>query len=493
MQGVVTAFRALFCTHPEFSSQEKAHDYLSQADSEDDGEVIDYLCTLSDNLMGSVLRSNCIRLEADTPQSLLLDIEPFQHTVEGHESGVVLSLWPFVSHIKFGMECELLKHVTLVDLPGLSDANKTRVANATAHLRTCTHYMVVAHIGRATDDKFIRQHLSRGFVTRGAGRAMLILTHADSMDEASEVVMTRIGQQQLDELQAKTLELEKRKLELNHKIKQLPRGMQKYEALEARDKLAKDLRVIANEHQEVRIRARSFNVTKQMESIYAELTPDPIKLACFCVGNLAYKKHQVGYALDDPSPPTLSVAGTQIPALRKYLLRAPMDGKLNETRNQIMVQIPAILGSCELYVAKTHMARKDEILRMVRDPQYNIHSIVDSVFDKLKADADASILSLFRLDEFAWTAEAQKLCHGWARAESTARHLALLKKDGVRKGTKKNKGVNWNNELIAINSAEIRQWFSNFNPCLEAAQKLIVKEVHGMATKMSNTIRCKST
>lgn len=400
MQGVVTAFRALFTDEPEFSSVGKAYDLLAQAASEDDAAIVDFLCDLSNNLMAKLLRGNCIRVEADTPQSLLLEIEAFQHTVEEHEGQPIVSPWPFVSHIKFGMDCELLKHVTLVDLPELSDANKTRVANATAHLRTCTHYMIVAHIGRATDDKFVRQHLSRGFSTRGSGRATLVLTHADSIDEASEVVMIRKGQQSLDELTAKMEELESEKLELAHKIKKLPKGLQKYGAAEARDEVAKQIRGLQLKYQEVRIHMRSVNVSKQMTNIYADLTPDPVKLAVFCVDNAAYKKHQAGYTIDDPNPPTLSVAYTQIPKLRQHLQRAPMDGRLNETRNQVILQIPAILASCELYVAKTHMARKDEIGQIVHNPQYIVHSVVDAAFDRLKADAEREILQSFSAHEF---------------------------------------------------------------------------------------------
>lgn len=491
MQGVVTSFRALFSHRPEFCTVQKANEYLAQAECEDDEAIIEYLCDQSDRLMAEVLRGNCVRYEADTPQSLLLAIESYQHTVEEQEDELVTSPWPFASHIKFGMDCNLLEHVTLVDLPGLSDANKTRVANATAHLRTCTHYLIVAHIGRAKDDKFIRQHLSRGFATRGSGRVMLVLTHADSLDESAEIMMTRRGQESLDEVTAQKEDLEKRKLELLHKIKKLPKGMEKYGAMEARDAVTKQLQELSGRFQEVRIHMRSLNVSKQMMSLYKELTDDPLDLSVCCVGNAAYKKHQAGYSTDDPNPPMLSVSGTQIPMLRQHLYRAPTDGRLNEMRNQIMIQIPAILGSCELYVAKIHMARKDEIGRIVLEPQQLIHSVVDCVFEQLKADADKNILGQFRQDEFAWTTEAQKLCDGWAEKQSTAGHLALLKKDGVRKGTKRTKGANWNSELVRINAAEIRQWFGDLGPSLEAAQKAIVKEVNSMATKMSNTIRCK--
>lgn len=490
MQGVVAAFRSLFPTSAEFETVEKAHEYLSQATSEDDEEMIDTLCCMSDNLMAAILKGHCIRAEADTPQSLLLDIEPFQHTVEEHEGGLLMSPWPFVSRIRFGLECELLKHITLLDLPGLSDANKTRVANAITHLRTCTHYMIVAHIGRATDDKFIRQHLSRGFQSRGSGRCTLVLTRADTMDESSDVVMTRKGQQMIDGFKAKIEELDKRKLELTHKIKKLQKGMQKYEAIEAKDAVAAEIRKTEAMIQEVRIKARSLNVSRQMATLYSDLTPDPVQLPVFCVGNAAYKKHQVGYALDDPSPPTLSVQGTNIPLLRQHLLRAPMEGQLNEMRNQVVRQIPAILSSCELYASKTHMARKDEIARIVTDPQLYYHSIVDSAFAMLKQDADRFVLSAIRSDELNWTADAQKLCDIWAKTYPTAAHFAMLKKDGTRKATKRVKAANWNAELVAINAAEVGQWFANFIPSIEVAQKQLVKEINQLATKMSEQIKC---
>lgn len=424
-QTVVTALRALFIEFPGFSTPAQIHAYLSEATSEDDGTILNELYTLSDQVIAQCLKGHTsVRVEAALPQSLLLQLAPYQYTVQ--ERGLPSpSLWPFVNHIQFGLDCELLKSVTLVDLPGLSDANKTRAATSTAHLRTCTHYMIVAEIGRATDDKFIREHLTKGFMTRGSGHTFLVLTHADTIDDATEIEMTRKGQQQLDACETKITELEQRKKDLNMRMRKTAKGMQYYQFMEDRDKTIVEMREMIAKHKELRIHNRSRNIVRLMQQMYADLTSDPIPLGVFCVGNAAYKKHQAGYGVDDPNPPTLSVKGTSIPDLRQHLLLAPAEGRLNETHNQSLIQLPVVKQSFALYAAKQHMARKEEIERIVLDPQRLVAGAIDVIFEELKAQFEVAVLEPFRADEFEWTSEAHDLCKSWQNSYATAKHLAI--------------------------------------------------------------------
>lgn len=491
-QTVVTSLRALFIGYSEFSTNAKVHDFLSQATSEDDSNILATLFELSDRVMAECLQGHpSIRVEAATPQNLLLQLAAYQYTVQ--ERGVPSpSLWPFVNHIKFGLECELLKSVTLIDLPGLSDANKTRAATSTAHLRTCTHYMVVAEIGRATDDKFIREHLQKGYVTRGSGNTILILTHADSIDDATEVEMTRKGQQQLDAYEAQIVELEKKKKDHIIKAKRTPKGMQQYEYMAIRDQAIAEIRETTGKHKELRIHARSRNICRFMQQIYEDLTSDSLKLAVYCVGNLAYKKHQAGYSMDDANPPTLSAEGTNIPLLRQHLFLTPAAGRLNETQNQVMVQLPVLTNACGLYASKTHMARKDEIERVVTDPQRMLGPYIDTIFQELRTSIESKLLDPFRDEEFEWVTEAQDLCVAWARGYTTAKHLAMLKNDGVQKGrTKGNSVVSWNGELININSEEIRGWARECLPSFQAATTSVHRDVTMLADRMLRKISSK--
>ncbi|KXT05977.1 hypothetical protein AC578_304 [Pseudocercospora eumusae] len=488
---VITAFRALFNSEEQFATYAAADQFLSAATCEDDEHIVDTLCDWSDHIVNSGLgKETFLSQEAATPQNLLWQLAPYMYTVEERDGEMITSLWPFVSKIKFGLNIPLLKHnITLVDLPGLSDANKTRVANATFHLRQCTHYMVVAEIGRADDDKFIRDSLTKGFMTRGSARTILTLTHADSIDDETEVQGSKKDYAAMEKVLSQIKTLEKQKSEVSSKIKGL-KGVQKYELMELKDDIARQIRENMLKHREIRIQIRSRMVVRQMQELYAELTPDPVGLPVFCVGNAAYKKSQAGYATDDPNPPTLSVEGTNIPALRRHLFLAPAEAKLNEARHMISTQLPSLLSCFKLYISKTHMARKDEVESIIVGPQKLCASVIEEIWQELYDQVETGILSPMRDSEFEWTDEALILVQQWEKTWSTSQHLAILKKEGCRKGRGKQRvDISWNGELVSIKCAEARHFFQEFLLNINKLPKNVTKAIHKMLNRVMHNIK----
>ena len=493
-EGCITAFRALFSGQKVFATRISTQNFLDSAQSEDDDRILDRLSDYSDCLMNTLTsRGPTVLEQASTCQTLTWEILPYLTTVEQRDGEPIPSPWPFVSYIKFGLDHDLLKHgITLVDLPGLSDANRIRVANAMHHLRLCTHYMIVAEIGRIKDNKFVRDHMLRGSMTRGSGRVILVLTHADTIDDDTEVEATRKEQQQLDGLLKEMKGFDLEKSQLISKMKTV-KGTQKYQLMEEKDGISARLRASSSKHTELRIAIRSRNIATEMQQLYATLTPDPIPLAIFCVGNQAYKKHQAGYATDDPGAPTLSVEGTKIPALRRHLFLAPAEGRLNEVRHLVSAQLPSLLGCFNLYVSKTHMARKDEVERFVLEPQETAPVKIKEHFMILHDEAEKYILTPWREDSFDWTTEARDMCRQWEKMYSTSTHLQFLKRDGIRKG--KGKGaapISWNEDLLQINASEVRRWFKNYESAQDQAPKQIVKDIHKLVNMMDNKIKSTS-
>ena len=85
----------------------------------------------------------------------------------------------------------MLKYgLSLVDLPGQSDANRARVAYANNRLRDYTYYIVIAKIGRVKSNPFVIEYLGKGFKTRGSGRVILVLTYADDISPTTVVYGT---------------------------------------------------------------------------------------------------------------------------------------------------------------------------------------------------------------------------------------------------------------------------------------------------------------
>ncbi|RMX99105.1 hypothetical protein D0867_12217 [Hortaea werneckii] len=488
-QTTIAVFRALFSDKKQFRNKTAAYDFLSEAECEDDDAILSQLYHWTEELVSSRTKDGEVTHQASTTQTLLWDIAPYLYTVEERDGEPITSLWPFVSHIKFGLDNKLLKHgITLVDLPGLSDANKVRVSNAINQLRNCTHYMIVAEIGRASDDRFIRDHMSRGYFTRGPGRTMLVLTHADSIDEATAVSGTPKEMKEIASLQQKVCELDEQRSQVMAKIRST-KPPQKYVHMCERDEIDAAMRQAQAQEQELRIHLRSKFVAKGMKELYAELTPDPVPLPVFCVGNAAYKKHQAGFSTADPNPPTLTVVGTNIPRLREHLFLAPADGKSNDMQHTVVTQLPILLSSFRLYVSKTHMARKDEIRAIVVEPQHILPEVIDQLFDRMMEDAEKHVLGPLMLEEHEWTMEAAKLCKLWVKQWSTSVHLNMLKKEGVRKNGKNGQTISWNEELLAIKAVEMQDYFRDLNRAWEGYGNMIIKEMTRLVTKMSNRIR----
>ncbi|GAB1738050.1 hypothetical protein NU219Hw_g2558t1 [Hortaea werneckii] len=489
-QTSITVFRALFSDKKQFRTKTAAYDFLAEAECEDDDAILSQLYQWAEELVSSRTKDGVVMHQASTTQTLLWEIAPYLYTVEERDGEPITSLWPFVSHIKFGLDNKLLKHgITLVDLPGLSDANKVRVSNAMNHLRNCTHYMIVAEIGRASDDRFIRDHMSRGCFTRGPGRTMLVLTHADSIDEATAVSGTPKEMREIASLQQKVCELDEQRSQVMAKIRST-KPPKKYEHMCERDDIDVAMRQAQAQEQELRIHLRSKFVVKEMRELYAELTPDPVPLPVFCVGNAAYRKHQAGYSTADPNTPTLTVVGTNIPRLREHLLLAPADGKSNEMQHTVVTQLPILLSSFRLYVSKTHMARKDEIRAIVVEPQRQFPEVIDQLFHQMMEDAEKHVLAPLMLEEHEWTMEASKLCRLWAKQWSTNIHLNMLKKEGIRKDKGKNgQVISWNDQLLALKAEQMQECFRELNKAWEGYSKVITREMTKLVTTMSTSIR----
>lgn len=400
MRTTIDAFRALFSTHKEFTTVKNAHEFLQQAQAPDDQSMVNLLCLWTDELMSSVLNGqDHVFAEASTTQSLLFDMARFCYTVQQGDGFRPPYPWPFVSFIKFGLDNRLLMHgISLLDVPGVSDTNVTRVRNAHTHLGRCTHGIVVAEISRAADEDSIRTQLTKGFLERGSGRTMLVFTHADEFSEGSEVKMTAKEKALLKELRQKETVLDEQVTQLSRRMKGL-KGILKYALMEEKEVVADQLRKAEAATQEFLILRRNQDIEAEWQNTYAELTRDPVPLPVFCVGNKAYRKHQTGYRNSDAYPPTLSVPATDVPKLREHMFLDPIKGMVNETAHIVSTQLPTLLSRFQLFASMTQVDREGGIEAVITKPRKAVLGLLDSIFKKLYAEIRTHILQPFEDEE----------------------------------------------------------------------------------------------
>lgn len=462
-QTSIFAFRALFAQHPEFETDLTAEEFLSSPIRGDAEGNTGTLCDWVDELMSSHLGvETYLSFDASTVEMLMSRLMPYMTTAEQRGGQRTLSLWPLVRHIRFGLGVSLLKHnITLFDLPDLSRANETSAQNVTRHLRLCTHHIVVAEIGRAADEKFIRGVLKNAHATQGDGRTILVLTHADTIDDDTDVKGTTQDFQDLDALRSEMKALEQKRTEVTSQMKHASGG-EKYELMDQRDQLARDMRQRSAQHHTHRIRMRSHEVSCRVQELYAKLTGDAITLPVFCVGNTAYRKHRSGYAVDDPNSPTLTVEATNIPALRRHLL-APVQAKLNEKRHLVATQLPTLLLCFNMYVSKTGQDRKNLVGATIKAARTMVPGLIHKVFLDFHQKIEEGLLSKLRREVHDWSVDAQGLVQDWAKNYSCQNHFAFLRRYGHSLGSKKDgSDISWTGELIALRSEELRHCFDDF-------------------------------
>jgi len=368
MRDAITAFMALLCNQEEFETEEKAHATLKATKTEEHATLLDQMTEWADDIVQARLGGEAfVLVEDSTPDDLLWQLQPYTYQIGGLEGQGMIAPWPLVSAIDFGLDHPLLNEgIVFVDSPGLSDANSSRSRNAIVNHRECTHKIAVAEIGRAEADAGLRKNLQSGSRTRGSGHMLLVLTHGDSIDPATEVSGTPIEKKRVARLDKTLKELRLQKQQKSQELSKA-RADDRDDIGEVIRSIASDMKKITAERDCCRLEMRNRKVVTKMQEIYKGLTSDPRPLAAFAVGNEVYQQYHTGFAAEDK--PMMSVKQTNIPALRHKLYTMPIEGRLNDTMHLAETQLPNLVNTIELYCAELHLARKGEIEAMVLAPK----------------------------------------------------------------------------------------------------------------------------
>lgn len=230
-------------------------------------------------------------------------------------------------------------------------------------------------------------------------------------------------------------------------------------------------------YESLRMGMRNRSVLKKIRQQFTELTGEQ-RLPAFVVGNEDYKRHQAGYQMDEA--PTMTPEETCIPALRSCIYALPASAKLADVLHIAEHQLPNLIHSFDLFCRKTHMDRKTEIEAMVLKPKEEMNYIMKQVLEEMKKKLNSEILAEMKELEPDWTLESRNFC-----VTATKTHardaLSLMKKHGIRKGTKKTGGdVDWNASLMKINQEELNEGFRGFSSAL----KLIFGELSKTVGKL---------
>jgi hypothetical protein len=365
---------ALFCDKSECASEEAVVNFIKEAPSIDDKNIIQKMLIWSGELLRNYMTADgdpVSVIEHTTTQGLLQDLREytFNSMDENDYMDAAVSPWPLIKKITFGLDVPLLRDgVILVDLPGVRDSNTIRRRTVGKALAECTRYLVVAQISRAQDDETVNKYFQEGHNRKGTGRVIAAITFSDSID--GELKSKDAAQRQkMDEIKEKILsvtdELAKVRAEKKKKKSVTKQGM--IELYEKEEQLERDLHDLHSAEESQKILIRNKKTVMTLRRNYTSMTGDQRPLAVFCVSNKLYEQYQIGF--DKSDQPTLTLEDTEIPKLRRHLRLATGEGRYNEALFHYETQIPSLLTSFELWCFKTHMKRRKELEEIVREPK----------------------------------------------------------------------------------------------------------------------------
>lgn len=367
----IKTIHALFCDRPECASEEAITEFIREASSETDPNIIQKMLVWSNELLRKYVKADdglVTVVEHTTTQGLLQKLRDytFNGVDEDEFAEVVVSPWPLIKKITFGLDCPMLNDgVILVDLPGVHDSNSTRRRTVAKALAECTHYLVVAQISRAQDDDTVTKYFGEGYTKKGSGRVISAITNSDRIDGDSRTG-NAAQQKQMEEGKEKILSITG-ELDLVRAKKRTATRQERFEIFEKEEELHRDLHDAEAAQVSYKIMIRNKKTVMSLRRTYRYLTGDQRALAIFCVSNKAYEQYQIGF--DRTDRPVLALDDTEIPKLRRHLRLATGEGRFNDALFHYETQLPSLLTSFDIWCSKHHMKRRRELEDIVLEPK----------------------------------------------------------------------------------------------------------------------------
>ncbi|KAG9203245.1 hypothetical protein G6514_003164 [Epicoccum nigrum] len=190
----LTLFCSLFLGHPEFQDRERAEDFLSDAESADDTQLLGKLLNWTDQILDAFMPngddSDVATLNANTASQISDAIQPFTMAMDDpHFDGtdIVCCPWPFVKKVRVSFDSLLLEQgIIIADLPGTTDKVRSRVDNAKRYLQLCDVTIVVNNMARAIDHAAMHNHINESYRRKRSGNTIVVGTCSDDFQVTSK-------------------------------------------------------------------------------------------------------------------------------------------------------------------------------------------------------------------------------------------------------------------------------------------------------------------
>lgn len=298
-------------------------------------------------------------------------------------NGASRACWPFIQKLRVYLKAYILsKGLIIADLPGLRDLNSARKAITERYVRRCHQILVVAKIDRAITDESIKE------IFELATRANL--SKIDVVCTRSEEIQMREARHDWPAERA-TIEEMQREIDANtevinalrEEIEEYDQDLTNLNREEERQlmRLQQDCRRAEKSRENYKfellrhiIKLRNDKVSNRLRGEYRN-HPVATTLKIFCVSNKIYWENREKPAA--VALPYLKLSGML--ELRRYCIGIVAESHLRATREFIKDEIPAFLGSVELWVDAGSGNASAERKQQILDAVFAIQQELDEV------------------------------------------------------------------------------------------------------------------
>lgn len=490
-ETALKTFRALFCKHKEFASDEAAEKYLRRlAVGNNRTRVVMQLQQWCTEILKEIRKAQGNQAqcwEADEKNAFAKLMDPMlnsNHKCDG------VSIWPLVKHVTIAVkDSRVLENVTIADLPGISDTDVLKVNSTLDYMRTCQAVWIVAPINRIVTSTTV-DTLLRKYEERYRGKINIIATRCDDdvnsslalhlkdkgVNLSSYQECCRLFKEASEQVSATNRIISSRMRALNTAARAEKVGM-----LKARLKVQRRaMKKAANKRLCALVEGRNQWVTNGINEVLTRLCPEKVIPKVFCVSNMHYLTLK---GLEESGSFQLSPEGTGIPALRRYVYELAAPGLLQAMEDYIEHHFTVFLKSLGLWVHSRYVPNADKLLAIVEKPQARMHVESANYRESFK---------LFTKDLITEPLLAQASEHsagaaGLLELKRKDRHPATLKAFMRRGGNHKTKACpreSWNEHFLVGAVHIVDKGWKKVNKhqqlLVDGSEEAIVKAVKSM-------------
>lgn len=392
-------FRFLFCNKDEFSSPGAAAAALDKSyHSPKPSELLDTMTGWCEDHFSEYDEeegagySFC---EADTVAELHSLLDPLIFPSYSIDEP---SLWPLVDNVCVGVPTSrVLKYVTLVDLPGITDTNRLRVNATHDTIRKCQALWYVAAVDRICTDPDLDSTISN-YAERFRGTLAVVVTKIDhGVSDALARDMRDVKGQSIGDYEEYSATLRSLKPEydsIRNKLKRKRLSPQQKNTLnDERERLEGEIRVLESKKFECVVDARNSHITDRLRREKAMYLPEGTTLPVYCVSNLQYAVHK---GVADAQGPALDIEATGIPKLREYTLSLAAPGLWEAHKQYIRHKVRVLFEGVRGWAHNCSMDRHEGLADVVKTVNNLWEAIVDDIVERTIEDFSRTIIKPLR-------------------------------------------------------------------------------------------------